>query len=551
MQKQKIVHFLNPLQNIAKPLLVLAISTLLLLSTLTTIIPNTQAQTTTPTPALNTQGHNIVDQNNNIIYLRGIGRAGDTDSLTGIWGAKGESTFNYGNKWETNTATLTHRMDQTFTAYREEWKVNMVRIFINVDWWWEDNINPYQKYGQGPDQLMSYQNYVELLIQRAQANGIYVNFVPYQVLNHYINSDKWDGIPGSLGTDSANYMRTIHNDETQAWNLWWTSVVNKIGKYSNVIFEAWNEPCNSKASFDPNQPSRAEFFNYATEMYKTIRGLQNNNLIFLQWHMSLVPTWQELDWVPAMHRHLRDSIGLEPVNVAYTAHPYRHAPYPNLQWKTTYDEVKAQLNAPNMVPATRSGDVNVPLVFNEMGVMTSLTAYSYGVNQHLYEQVGEGSMNAQQRLDRELDFWDAILRNSREMGIGVAPYYWMQTDLWGAVNQGLISSATWPSTAASPTPWRSGQIFIDNYVASSKTTPTYISTPELTPNPTVTPLLTPKPEPTQTPESVEPTTEPTPNPTPTTELEETAKTTISSNIFRFIWRVIWWPSYNWWIIYII
>jgi hypothetical protein len=91
-------------------------------------------------------------------------------------------------------------MDETFACYRDVWKVNLVRILIPVDWWWDDNVNPAQQYGLGPDQVMSYRNYIELIVQEAAKYGIYVDLCPYEVRNYYFSGGSWDGIPGSLGT---------------------------------------------------------------------------------------------------------------------------------------------------------------------------------------------------------------------------------------------------------------------------------------------------------------------------------------------------------------
>jgi Cellulase (glycosyl hydrolase family 5) len=517
MNTQKTRNLLNTIHlgKLAKPA-VICISALLLLSMLS-IFGSTPVQAQTTTLALHTSGHNILDSNNNVVYLRGIGRAGDIDSLSGIWGGPGDAVFNYGLKWQTDTATLTARIDATFASMRDVWKTNMVRVFVPANWWYDNNINPAQKYGDGPNQVMSYQNYIELVVQRAQANGIYVDFCPYSVLSYYDGGGTWDGIPGSLGTASLNYMHTINADEMQAWRLWWTSAVNKLGKYPNVIFEMWNEPENEQAPY----------YTYMINTYKTIRATGNTNLIFMQYYMGLVPTYHELDWIPQFNTQLTNAIGSKPVNVAYTTHPYRFSPYPNLQWATTYSAVKAQLNSANIIPATRSATCDVPLVFNEAGIMMDPNTYS-----------GTGSS-----LTDELNFWDALMKNSQELGIGVVAYYWMQTGVW-ANSQALISSATWAANAASPTPTQAGQIFINDYVpttVSPTPTPTATPTPAPSPTPTATPTPSPTPTPTATPTPT-PTPIPTPSPTPKQQ-------PIYYYNHRHIWHLSYLPRFNVWFFY--
>jgi len=152
------------------------------------------------------------------------------------------------------------------------------------------------------------------------------------------------------------------------------------------------------------------------------------NLIFMQWHASLVPGSTELDWVPQLYNQLKASVDFAPINVVFTAHPYRRAPPPNLEWSTSYTGVQEQLNSPNMIPVTRLNGIDVPLVFNEMGVMSDPLVYS---NDYFSaSQQPESDLSINQRMQNELLFWKAILENCKDMGIGVCAFYWMQTGVW-------------------------------------------------------------------------------------------------------------------------
>lgn len=414
---------------------------------------------TSTASALHTSGHLILDSNNKVVYLRGIGRAGDIDSLTGMWSGKGASVYSSGDSFQTDTEALTQAMDETFFCYRDIWKVNLVRIFVPVDWWWQDTVNPYQAYGQGPDQNMSYQNYIVLLVQQAAKYGIYVDFCPYEVHNVFVNNDSWDGIPGSLGDLSLSYMHTINHDEMKAWQVWWTNVAHRLGGYSNVIFELWNEP--DDGSSNASSPTAAAYFNYSILSYQAIRAAGSANLIFMQWHAGIVPNGADLTWVPQLYNQLKGNIGTTPVNVAFTTHPYRRGPAPNLQWATTYMGVQAQLNQPNMIPVTRSNGTDVPLVFNEMGVMSDPSVYRNDFYPNA--QKPEASLSFALKLSNELSFWNAILRNAKEMGVGVCAYYWMQTGVWWGW-EALVQDS-WAADATSPTPSQAGQIFINAYNA--------------------------------------------------------------------------------------
>ena len=336
----------------------------------------------------------------------------------------------------------------------------MIRIFVSADWWWQDNVNSYLSYGQGPDQNMSYRSYIQLIVQEAKKYGLYVDFCPYEVVNYYSDGVS-DGIPGSLGTASLNYMHTINPDEMQAWHLWWTSVVTTIGQNPNVIFEMWNEPDDGTNT--ATSSTAAAYFNYTIQAYTTIRSTGNTNLIFMQWHASLVPTYTNLDWVPQLYNQLKNSIDSTLINLAFTTHPYRRAPTPNLQWATTYVGVKNQLNSPDMIPATRSNGIDVPLVFNEMGVMADPSIY----NNDFYAdaQLPESNLSIDQKMQNELSFWDAILLNAKDMGVGVCAYYWMQTNVWWGWE--ALATGDWAANTASPMPSQAGQIFINSYSVKS------------------------------------------------------------------------------------
>jgi hypothetical protein len=410
-----------------------------------------------PATALHTFGHQIINSNGNAVYFRGIGRAGDIDSMTGFWTGKGMLAYDTSQSWQTDTATLTKAMDETFVCYRDVWKVNLIRIFVPVDWWWQDKINPYLTYGQGPNFEMSYQNYIVLLIEQAQKYGLYVDFCPYEVNNIFINNDAWDGIPGSLGNLSMRFMYTISPDEMKAWQVWWTNVANRLGNYPNLIFEMWNEPDDGTVTADSSVAQA--FFNYSIQSYKAIRATGVANLVFIQWHAGFSPTGADLTWIPQLYNQLKDSLKRDPVNVAFTAHPYRRGPVPNLQWATTYSGVQSQLNQPNMIPATRSNGVDVPLVFNEMGVMRDPSVYN---NDFFPEaQQLESNLSFDLKFHNELAFWNALLWNAKAMGVGVCAYYWMQNGVWWGWE--ALVEGEWAANSVSPTPTQAGQIFINSY----------------------------------------------------------------------------------------
>jgi hypothetical protein len=112
-----------------------------------------------------------------------------------------------------------------------------------------------------------------------------------------------------------------------------------------------------------------------------------------------------------------------------------------------------------MIPITRSNGVDVPLVFNEMGVMSDPSVYSNDFFRA--GQQPESGLSFALKMNNELSFWNAILFNAKEMSVGVCAYYWMQTGVWWGW-EALVQDG-WATNAASPTPSQAGQIFIDAY----------------------------------------------------------------------------------------
>ncbi len=406
--------------------------------------------------ALHTSGSNIINSYGSVVYLRGIGRSGDLQSASGMWSAPGEPVFTWDQKWQPLSENIP-RIDATFRSYRDYWHVNMIRLLIPVDWWWMDTVYPQDYQPTAPNnEPISYRNYIETVITRAAKYGIYVDLCPYSAVNTYLYSGSSEGEPGFWipGTASYNFMQTVTVDagksESQFWKEWWTSVVKQLGRYANVIFEMWNEPGHEKEPF----------FNYMVESYSTIRDLKNQNLIFMQWHPGIVPDYHTLTWAPELYNQLKQSIGKDPVNLVFTTHPYRHSPYPNLQWAYSYSGVQSQLLNESMVPQTRNSNFTVPLLFNELGVLDSEVTYDYW--QHPYEEFGEENLTVSERREREHLFWDAILRNAKELGIGVCVYYWMQDSAaqeYGYWGESIISSDIW--TGPTPTPNYAGKVFIN------------------------------------------------------------------------------------------
>ncbi|MCW4001318.1 MAG: glycoside hydrolase family 5 protein [Candidatus Bathyarchaeota archaeon] len=426
---------------------------LLLASTLLAMLPLNISQSGRAV-ALHTEGTKIVDAYGSVVYLRGIGRAGEIQSASGMWSGPEQEIFNWNQKWFSIEDNLP-KMQATLKSYRDHWHVNMIRIFVCANWWMQDTIYPrdYQP-DANINEPISYRSYIETLVTEAAKYGIYVDFCPYSVVSSYQFSGQFEGEPGGWveGTGSYEFIRSVTTavgkTEAQFWREWWTSVVQDLGDYSNVIFEVWNEPGDNKEAF----------FGYAVDTYQTIRALGNRNLVFMQWQPGIVPGWNSLTWAPELYGQLKAAAGEAPTNLVFTTHPYLHSPSHNLQWATNYTELYEQLTAEEMLPQTQSAECSVPLVFNEIGLLDADYIYNYQVS-------GEENQSVQSltlaHREEAYSFWDGLLRSAKELGIGVCAYYWMQDSVsvaYGFAGEALIKNDVWTGTAQ--TPDYAGQTFI-------------------------------------------------------------------------------------------
>ena len=387
--------------------------------------------------SLHTVGHEIFDSFNNKVPLRGWGHRGGTESLTGDWWGPGETTWS--RPWNTDLVDLTADIDATFTAMRTLYKSNVIREFVPLDWWWDDIVNPRERYGYSwmPNQNFSYRNYWELILQRARLQNMYINFVPYSVLCYPAGENQGNTIPlqsGGMNSKQLAFMNTIYpnaSDPTFITHMkrWWTTVMDRLSSHPNAIFELWNEP---------NGNIRAQWFTHTVEMYKLIRSRTDSPLIISWWMNAQPNAGEELKWVPELYTQIRNAIGSTPKNLIASFHAYRYTW--NLNWAINDAAILAQIDDADWIPQTRSTICDIPLVMGEGGPGMNLTGTA---------------------LTDELNWFRGLLRACNARDIGFFAYYWLPRVGWNP-EQALLDTPPWPSGQSAPTPSVSGQIFIDN-----------------------------------------------------------------------------------------
>ncbi len=406
-----------------------------------------EAQTT---PALHVSGNTILDSRNHVVILRGLGRAGDLESASGMWSGPGDPVIAFSQKWRSTRSNIVD-MDATFKCYKQVWHVNMIRLFILPSWYWQNNIVPAkqdpQNYGSYTTAI-SYRTYITTVVREAAKYGIYVDICPYQLVSNYQdgNVGNTQGLPMS-GWDQAgrNFIRSTGLREQTFWSRFWALMANNLKSYPNVIFEAWNEPANLG-----NDPITANYLSYLKNMYNAVRNTGARNLIFMQWDASYVPSFNDLSWCSQIRNTIPNAR-----NLVFTTHAYRHAPYFNTPWGTNTTMVQSQLST-----AIASMGVNAPLVINEAGSCMAVVAPGDIAN--------------------ELGWWDGLNHAAANLEIGVTAYFWMSDSDFGPIYAGeALLNGTWPAGVASPAPNNLGKIFL-NYAIGTPLT----ATPTATPNPT-------------------------------------------------------------------
>jgi len=488
------LHSIN-IKKLAKPT-VICISALFIISMLSVFsaAPTVQAATT---PALHTQGNQILDANGNVVYLRGMGIAGMVPNLI-LWGTGGGD--NWGDQWNYNPTTV---MDQTFQALQSQWHVNMIRVFIYPSWYYRDTIAPSQEdpnYASSTTPI-STRAYLRTLCEEAAKYGIYVDIVPYMLtpstssfgLDPYAtDAFGWQGLP-IMGWDTPgnNFLSAAGygGNEQAFWQWFWTDMANNLKNYPNAIFEAWNEPGWGGGD---TEALPTGYMTYLQTMYSAIRATGSTNLIFMQWRMGWNPNnyGGTLGWVSDVNNKIH------PTNLAYTTHFYYYAPTDlSSYWAKDYNTLKTQIQT-----AINSMGVSAPLVINEEGSCLS------------------SSPNKQ----NDYTWWQNLILAQRDLGVGAGAYYWLSDSGLGGVYSGeaLLTSGYSPNTM--------GQSYINAYngapAPTATPTPTPTASPTPTPRPTATPTPTPIPTATPTP-TPSPTPSPTPQPTATPTPVPTASPT--------------------------
>lgn len=176
-----------------------------------------QAQTPSLRPLYVSAGGVILDDAGKPVLLRGLNRSG-----TGYGNANAIAT------------------DQEYAAQNQLLSMNLVRIFVNAAWW-NDNV-------QVPIANLTYQNYIDLLIQRAKKYGNYVLI---------LKAGQFPDPP--CGTDGKNCPASNQGDlncqanpavcaaqdttgnNTETAFTFWASFAEKYANDPAILYDTWED----------------------------------------------------------------------------------------------------------------------------------------------------------------------------------------------------------------------------------------------------------------------------------------------------------------------
>jgi hypothetical protein len=431
------------------------------------------------TPALHTQGNQILNADNNPVVLRGIGlytgAPGAPDWI--FWNSNSNPNIDsWSDQWNfsENPTMEQNAITSTMQAWEQTWHVNMIRVFIFPGLF--PTITPAQADSNSGDNTQyNILTSLQGLCTVAAQYGIYVDICPAGITS-YGNGD-W-----TTWTNSQ-------------WTTFWTTMANGLKSYPNAIFEAWNEPSDSGNGAGTVASS---YISYVQTTYNAIRNAGATNLLFVQWEPGWVPDYSSLAWAS----QLNSALGGNPTNVAYTTHLYYYSPSDDTPfWDQNGVDAgsggtpmtTAQIQSALQGAETSMG-VTAPLVINEFGDCLSASACGPSYSQ-------------------DYSWFNSVCQATNNLGIGLTAYYWATIGNIAPDQEGLLSAAS------TYTPNTEGQDFINAYTAPTPTptpTSTPTPTPTTTPKPTASPTPTPTAKPTPTPSPTPtPTAKPTPTPSPT------------------------------------
>jgi aryl-phospho-beta-D-glucosidase BglC (GH1 family) len=237
---------------------ILILSAVVFSSTLNSVIISSSGTIETlPNLQLQVSGTQLLNGNNQTVYLRGVDACSFLESSTGSFIATGGTYTELGTTWS-NASVVDDILDWQSHGF------NFVRILIPCDWWLNDSAITYQ----GAATSIGMRDAITEFVQIAQPYGLYIEVCPWEDVGY---PESGQPASGSLPYGSGEYFAN-ESAFVSFWAGTGTSVANVLGGYPNVLFNLYNEPDGPEASW-------AEA---CQECINAIRAV-SQNCIVVQW----------------------------------------------------------------------------------------------------------------------------------------------------------------------------------------------------------------------------------------------------------------------------
>jgi hypothetical protein len=353
--------------------------------------------------ALYVSGNKILNAYGQQIHLHGVNKVEFADDPDGIW---------------MNDTDWSDANVQAELAEIKAWGANLVRCFISVEDWKNDN--------DAPNAVIHCHDALKRLLTFADAEGLYVVIVGYRVLNYW-NGGGQDPLP--YPPYQSPDGSAIIADEA-AFVAWWVSIADELKTYNNAIFELWNEPDGAGIATWPA---------VAQSCVTGIRAVGASNLIIYQYSAAL---YVNMDF-PLTGPTMSYAGSITGGNIVYSTHLYNDGPS---GW-----HILRSINNSGLIEnygCYSSQDISDGLTY--MGIVAA--AQNYPV---IIGEIGADVLYSEPDLTKNLDYFRNSLALYNSLGFHYAVFWWREIGVYP-----LMSGA--PTFTANT----AGQIVKDAFAAA-------------------------------------------------------------------------------------
>ncbi|MEJ5328346.1 MAG: cellulase family glycosylhydrolase [Candidatus Bathyarchaeia archaeon] len=363
---------------------------------------------------LHIEGRYIKNSKGEIVYLRGVNKAGFLDSSDGFWSAGSDDWYTYYGRWNQDLV-------KTNLQGMKNWGINVLRLPINIDWWLKD----FQGTATNGSSNIRYRDSIKQTIDLASIYGIYVVIVPWNVKSG----------SGQANLPFPPYQGSAADviPDVASWINFWLNVSQTLRNCNNLLLELHNEPAGSPSDLKV-------WFDAAEACINALRTDGDNRIIIIQW--GYCAGFDNDNWLDVWYKE-----GRRRDNVLFSTHIYRrHGSFGDQFAPTDIDFIRNQLISDKYLYALNN--LSAPIWIGEIGAWGAYTP-DQGYNDPSIQTA-------------ELEYFRNTLMILKGWSVGYAVWEWFPE--WGSTPGrawGIISK-DWKKTApfTPPLPGTIGQIIV-------------------------------------------------------------------------------------------